>query len=109
MTETKTPLAEIRSAELAAARSVSEATDTAKEQVAEARAAAQETIDHARADGRADADRRFAEAVEQARSEAAGIAAEIDDGVERLRSRIEPRIEELAVAMLEELLPERSD
>jgi vacuolar-type H+-ATPase subunit H len=109
VTEAKTPLAEIRSAELAAARSVSEATETAKEQVAEARASAQEAIEQARVEGRADADRRFAEAVERARAEAAVIAEEIDDGVERLRSRIEPRIEELAAAMLEELLPERND
>ena len=109
MTEQKTALAEIRSAELAAARSVSEATEAAKERIAQARAAAHETVEQARTEGRAAADRRFADMVDRAHAEAGRISADIDTDLEELRSRVEPRIEELAAAMLAELLPERGD
>ena len=68
MTGSRTPLAEIRSAELAAARSVSEALSVDAVDVLEQKLKTSE-----------------------------------------LRSRVEPRIDELAEAMLSELLPERSD
>ncbi len=109
MTGEKTPLTEIRSAELAAARAVSEATEAAEQAVADARLAAEAAVEHARAEGRAAADESYSRTVEKAQAEAAEIAAAIDDDVADVRRRVEPRIAALAELMLETLLPERSD
>ena len=108
MTGEQTPLTEIRSAELAAARAVSDATEAAEQAVADARLAAEARVRQARDEGRAAADESYARKIEQARAEAAEIAAAIDDNVEDLRSRVEPGLDALADSMLEALLPERS-
>lgn len=108
MTEERAPLVEIRSAELAAARALSEAGESAEQAVAEARSAAAGAVDQARAEGRAAADGRFSDTIEQAESEAGAISAAIDDNVKELRRQIGPRIEHLAEKMLDQLLPEGS-
>jgi vacuolar-type H+-ATPase subunit H len=105
VTGSKSPLTDIRSAELAAARSVSEATDAAQQAVAEARAAAQDTVERARAEGRATADERFGATVTEAQDVAAGIAEAVDGDIAELRRRVEPQLETLARVMLDALMP----
>ena len=102
---TRSPLADIRSAELAAARVVAQATARAENQIAEARNVAVELLDDARVRGRKIADERHDAALDSARERASEIARSVEQRLETLRSRVAPEIDRLVDAMLGVVLP----
>ena len=101
----RSPLADIRSAELAAARVVAEATEHAENQMAEARNATVELLDDARVRGRKIADERHDAALESARERASEISRSVEQRIETLHSRVAPEIDRLVDAMLGVVLP----
>ena len=105
MTSPRLSLAEIRTAELAAARSVAGATETAGQAIADARRTAGELADDARQQGRALADVRFASTVAEAEADAARIAHELEQRIVDLRDRVEPELDRLVEAMVGVILP----
>lgn len=99
-----TPLDRIRSAELAAARRIDEARSGAQRRIVDARRRVEGAVGQAGETGDHEADRRYTAAVEQARAEADRITAEARDQIAQLRHAVEPRIEDLADAMLDLIL-----
>ena len=105
MTGDRSTLAMIREAELHAAREVAGAGEEAERAIADARARAVELEAEARSHGRALADERFDSAVAEAEARAAAIELATASRVERLRSAVEPRLEALAIRMLDIVVP----
>lgn len=99
------PLAEIRSAELAAARTVAAASDEAERRISAARSEAVRLVDEARTRGRRIADERHEVAVKAARDEAAQIADSVEQRIDTLRRDVAPEIDRLVDAMLGVVLP----
>lgn len=99
------PLAEIRSAELAAARSVAAAADAAERLIAAARSEAVRLVDDAKRRGRGIAVERHDAALAAARVEAEQIAASVEERIEALRRSVAPEIDRLVDAMLDVVLP----
>ena len=99
------PLAEIRSAELAAARTLAAASDEAERRIAAARSEAVRLIDDARTCGREIADERHENALDAARHEAARIADSVGERIEALRRGTAPELDRLVDAMLGVVLP----
>lgn len=105
MTDDRSTLSMIREAELLAAREVAGATEDAERAVAEVRTKAVELEAEARSRGRALADERFGSAVAEAEARAAEIERATASRVERLRSSVEPKLDDLAVRMLDIVVP----
>lgn len=100
------PLAKIRSAELAAARTVAAASDEAERRITEARSEAVRLVDDARTRGREIADERHDAALSAARAEAAQISDSVGERIEALRRDVTPEIDRLVDAMLGVVLPD---
>ena len=100
----RSPLADIRSAELAAARVIAEATERAEDQIGEARNVAVELLNDARVRGRKIADERHDAALDSARERASEISRSVEQRIETLRSRVAPDIDRLVDAMLDVVL-----
>lgn len=105
MTGDRSTLSMIREAELVAARAVAGATEDAERAVAEARTKAVELEAEARSAGRALADERYGSVVAEAEARAAAIELATASRVQRLRSSVEPKLEELATRMLDIVVP----
>lgn len=105
MTSNPAPLSHIREAELAAAREVAAENERAQRDIAAARSRATSLEAEARATGRARADDRFDSAIEEARERAAAIEQAQGEHSRHLRATIQPKLDGLAAAMLEIILP----
>lgn len=105
MTGDRSTLSRIREAELLAAREVAGATEDAERAIADARTRAVELEAESRSKGRALADQRFGAAVAEAEAQAAAIERATASRVERLRTSVEPRLDDLATRMLDIVVP----
>jgi vacuolar-type H+-ATPase subunit H len=101
----RSPLTEIRSAELAAARVVASATEHAESQIIEARNEAVALVDDARVRGRKTADERHEATLDSARERASEISRSVEQRIATLHSRVIPEIDRLVDAMLGVVLP----
>ncbi len=106
MTNPATPLAHIRAAELAAARSVTSEAERAEQAITEARRQAVRIVEEARSQGRTAADERFAAAVAAAELRAAEISGNLDARIASVRSVVEPELDRLVDAMVGVVLPD---
>lgn len=102
------PLAEIRSAELAAARSVAAETERGETALATARHEAVQLIERARDEGRDLADEHYTHSVDEAEALAAQIGAESHHRITVLREEVRPHLPQLAEAMLAIILPKET-
>ena len=107
MTAPDSPLNNIRAAELAAAQSIAEANDEAERLITSARRRAVDITAAGAVEGQNIADARFAASVAEAEKLAAGIAHEVDGRVRRYRDRVEPQLNKLVEAMIDQILPAR--
>jgi vacuolar-type H+-ATPase subunit H len=101
----QSPLAEIRSAELGAARAVVAANEEAERRIGSARSEAVRMVDEARARGRATADQRHKAQLDAAEVQAAEISQSVEQRVEALRRDVIPEIDRLVDAMFGVVLP----
>lgn len=101
----QSPLVEIRSAELTAARSVAEATGEAERRIADARSEAARLVEEARARGRAIADERHQAELQAAAEQAAEVTRSVEHRIVALRHSVKPEIDRLVDAMLGVVLP----
>lgn len=106
MTSPQSPLAEIRSAELAAARSLADASEQATEAMAGARVEAARIVEEGRTRGDDAADERFAAVVAKADARATEILEAVGGRITHLRGQVEPQLDTLVEQLLAVVLPE---